>query len=153
MMLSRRPAFHAIPHTLCAAALLLGLAGCSSMQPSSTVTLTATLTGASEVPPTPSTGTGMAEAWLNKDTRELRWKVSFSGLTGPALAGHFHGPAAAGTNAGVVVPFVGNASPFEGSTTLTPEQAADLQAGKWYANVHTASHKGGEIRGQLTPKM
>jgi len=28
-------------------------------------------------------------------------------------------------------------------------QIADLNAGKWYFNVHTAAHKGGEIRGQL----
>jgi hypothetical protein len=25
----------------------------------------------------------------------------------------------------------------------------DLEAGKWYANVHTAANKGGEIRGQM----
>jgi hypothetical protein len=25
----------------------------------------------------------------------------------------------------------------------------DLEAGKWYANVHTEANKGGEIRGQM----
>ena len=83
----------------------------------------------------------------------LTWKLSYSGLTGPATAAHFHGPAVAGSNAGVVIPFASPASPIEGQATLTAAQAADLLAGKWYANVHTAANKGGEIRGQVTPKM
>ncbi|WP_394788185.1 CHRD domain-containing protein [Rhodoferax sp.] len=136
-----------------AAALALGVAGCGAMKPSNTVTLTASLAAGNEVPPTASTGSGTAEAWLNKDTNLLSWKVTFTGLTGPATAAHFHGPAVAGSNAGVVVPFTGTTSPLEGQATLTPAQAADLLAGKWYANVHTAANKGGEIRGQMTPKM
>jgi len=41
-------------------------------------------------------------------------------------------------------------SPAEGSATLTDAQAADLTAGKYYINVHTAANPGGEIRGQVT---
>ena len=71
-------------------------------------------------------------------------------MTGPVTAGHFHGPAAAGANAGVVVPFAGSlASPITGSATLTDPQIADLKAGKWYVNLHTAANPGGEIRGQV----
>ena len=135
------------------AILAMGIAGCNAMPPSNTVALTAQLSAANEVPPAASTGTGMAEASLNKETNVLTWKVTFSGLTGPATAGHFHGPAASGSNAGVVVPFAGTTSPLQGQATLTPAQAADLLAGKWYANVHTAANKGGEIRGQMAPKM
>ncbi len=136
-----------------ATALALGIAGCGMMTPSNTVTLSSQLGGSSEVPPAATGGTGMVEATLNKDTNVLTWKVTFSGLTGPATAAHFHGPAAAGANAGVVVPFTGTTSPMEGQATLTAAQAADLLAGKWYANVHTAANKGGEIRGQMMPKM
>ena len=77
--------------------------------------------------------------------------VTYSGLSGPVTAGHFHGPAAACANAGVVVPFTGSmASPIQGQAVLTEAQMADLVAGKWYANLHTAANPGGEIRGQVT---
>ena len=112
----------------------------------------ATLSGAAEVPPNSSTGSGKIEASLNQETRLLSWKLSYSGLTGPATAAHFHGPAMPGANAGVALPFPGAANPTEGSATLTPAQVADLVAGKWYANVHTAANPGGEIRGQVTAR-
>jgi CHRD domain len=50
----------------------------------------------------------------------------------------------------VLVPFSGDlASPIKGSATLTDAQISDLDAGKWYVNIHTAANKPGEIRGQL----
>jgi len=134
---------------LLAAALLA--AGCS-MNPMGTYapTFSARLTGTSEVPPNPSAGTGTLEARLNTDSRLLKWKVSYAGLSGPVTAAHFHGPAAPGTNAGVVVPFTGALeSPVTGEATLTSAQVTDLMAGKWYVNLHTAAHPGGEIRGQV----
>ena len=63
---------------------------------------------------------------------------------------HFHGPADKGVNAGVVVPFAPPiTSPYHGTATLTDAQIQDLEAGKWYVNVHTAANPGGEIRGQV----
>lgn len=111
----------------------------------------ATLDGKSEVPPTTSSGKGTADIDYDAATKKLTWKVTYSGLTGPATAGHFHGPAEAGKNAGVAVPISSIASsPAEGSATLTDAQAADLMAGKYYVNIHTAANPGGEIRGQVT---
>lgn len=112
-------------------------------------TFRATLSGAAEVPANASPATGTLEASFDKSTSVLKWRVMYSGLTGPATMAHFHGPALPGANAGVVVPFPSAASPAEGSTTLTPAQVADLMAGKWYANIHTAQYPGGEIRGQV----
>ena len=130
------------------------MAGCGMMQrqaPSSMVAFTTQLRAANEVPPKVSQGSGSVDAVLNKDTNLLRWKVNFAGLTGPATAAHFHGPAEVGANAGVVLPWPGPiVSPMEGSATLTPAQAADLMAGRWYANIHTAANPGGEVRGQMT---
>ena len=75
--------------------------------------------------------------------------MTYAGLSGPATAGHFHGPASMGQNAGVVMPFASAASPIEGQQTLTAAQVDDLMAGKWYVNIHTAANPGGEIRGQV----
>lgn len=107
----------------------------------------------SEVPPNASTATGTADIDYDPASKKLSWKVTYSGLTGPATAAHFHGPAEAGKNAGVAVPIPNiGTSPAEGSATLTDAQAADLEAGKWYFNVHTEKNKGGEIRGQVMKK-
>src|SRR6201986_3603260 len=111
----------------------------------------ATLDGKSEVPATTSTGTGTADIDYDPATKKLSWKLTYTGLSGPATAAHFHGPAAAGENAKVSVAIPGATStPAEGSATLTDAQAADLEAGKLYVNVHTAANPGGEIRGQVT---
>ncbi len=111
----------------------------------------ATLDGKSEVPPNASAGTGTADIDYDAATKKLSWKLTYSGLSGPATAAHFHGPAEPGKNAGVAVAIPGaTASPVEGSATLTDAQAADLMAGKYYINVHTAANPGGEIRGQVT---
>lgn len=113
----------------------------------------ATLAGKSEVPPVTTKGEGTLRATLNNDHTALKWKLKFSGLTGPVTGAHFHGPAAAGVNAGVVIPLTGAiTSPLSGEVKLTPAQAADLLAEKWYFNVHTAAHPNGEIRGQVMKK-
>ncbi len=134
-----------------AMAATLSLAACSAAMMGNTTAISAKLSSANEVPVNGSAGTGMLDASFNKDTNELTWTVSYSGMTGPVAAGHFHGPAMAGANAGVALGFSGSMdSPIKGSATLTPAQAADLLAGKWYVNLHTAANKGGEIRGQAT---
>jgi hypothetical protein len=111
----------------------------------------ADLNGPSENPPTTSKGVGAIEADYDTATKTLSWSGSYSGLTGPAVAAHFHGPAAMGANAGVMVPVDAKASPFKGSAALTDEQAKAFANGMIYFNVHTAENKGGEIRGQLAP--
>jgi hypothetical protein len=107
------------------------------------------LDGASEVPPKQVSGTGDLTARLDPATKVLTYTLTYQGLTGPAVAAHFHGPAAPGANAGVQVPIAPPASPAKGSVKLTDEQIADLKAGKWYVNVHTKANPGGEIRGQV----
>ena len=139
-------------------AILLGTAGllaaCGSVMQSSAqapMTLRATLSSAQEVPPNPSAGTGSATMTFNQASKQLTWNITYGGLTGPATMAHFHGPAAPGANAGVALPIgaAGMASPAAGSATLNDAQVADLLAGRWYINIHTAAHPGGEIRGQV----
>jgi hypothetical protein len=111
----------------------------------------ATLSGSQEVPPTQSAGKGDAAITFDSASKKLSWTVNYSGLSGPATAAHFHGPAEPGKNAGVAVPIPNQGkSPVTGSATLTDALAADLTAGKYYVNIHTAANPGGEIRGQVT---
>ena len=113
------------------------------------VNLKSTMNASSEVPPNSSSGNGTLTATYDTSSKKLSWKGSYSGLSGPATAAHFHS-GEAGKNGPLVVPITPATSPLEGSATLTDEQAADLMAGKWYVNVHTEANKGGEIRGQVT---
>jgi hypothetical protein len=119
-----------------------------------TIQYSADLSGKNEVPAVNTAGTGLVTATLDTQSRMLTWELTFWGLSGPAGAAHFHGPAEAGKNAGVAVGILkaGDALPAKGSATLTPEQMADLMAGRWYANVHTAANAPGEIRGQVMKK-
>jgi CHRD domain len=130
-------------------ALLVGIAGGTPAAQAEKVTLKADLKGTNEVPPNTSPATGMAEAMLDTETKLLSWKVTYADLTGPAMGAHFHGPTEPGKNAGIVLPFKTVQSPIEGTATLTDNQAADLLAGKWYANIHTGANPGGELRGQM----
>src|SRR3984885_15306697 len=110
----------------------------------------ATLDGKSEVPATTSTGTGTADIDYDPATKKLSWKLTYTRLSGAAKAAHFHGPAEPSTNAcaALAIP-AATSSPAEASAALTDWQATDLEAGKYYVNVHTESHPGGEIPGQV----
>jgi hypothetical protein len=98
---------------------------------------------------------GMAELTYDPATRVVTWTITYAGLSGPAMMGHFHGPAAKGENAAPQVWLTTKGAPadnpIKGQATLTPEQAKDFLAGKWYVNLHTQAHPGGEIRGQVIP--
>ncbi len=133
-----------------ALALAVSVVGGVSAARAEMVRMTANMNGASEVPPNDSKGSGRATIDFDTVTKKLTYTVTYNGLTGPATMGHIHGPAAPGANAGVVVPFKSAENPISGSATLTDAQAADLMAGHYYVNVHTAAHPGGEVRGQLT---
>ena len=141
-----------ISRTFLSSCVLL-LASCASLygDPNS-VKLSGQLTGMNQVPPNTSLGKGTVEATLNKETNELTWTVTYTGLSGPAVAGHFHGPAQAGANAGVALGFKGPLeSPIKGSATLSTAQSKDLLDGKWYVNLHTKVSPGGEVRAQVLP--
>jgi CHRD domain-containing protein len=135
---------------ICASAFLLFVAA----QPAraETVSYTATLKGADEVPPNDTKGTGMVDAKYDSATMKLSYTVTYSGLTGAATAAHFHGPAKPGANAGPIITLENLASPIKGEVKLTADQAKSLADGLWYLNIHTAAHPPGEIRGQLLKK-
>lgn len=129
-----------------AAALLLGLSPAAA----ETYTFLASLGGASEVPPNGSKATGSLTATYDTTTKKLTWTVTYSDLSGPPFAAHFHGPAGPGKEAPVEVPVPVGPSPMQGATTLTPAQEQDLLDGNIYFNIHTQANPKGEIRGQVS---
>lgn len=93
-------------------------------------------------------GTGSATITFDDGSNLLSWTLTYSGLSAPTTAAHFHGPALPNQNAGVQVN-IGTANPAVGNATLSAPQASDLLAGLWYINVHSSNFSGGEIRGQV----
>lgn len=108
------------------------------------------------------TGSGFGTLTLSGNTLQLE-NITFSGLSGTSQAAHIHGPAAVGVNAGVlyglggIATLGGTAGTINGSVNLAEgtggfsvaDQIQQLNTGKWYINVHTATFGGGEIRGQI----
>ena len=115
---------------------------------------TVTLSGAQEVPPNGSPGTGTGSVELNGAETLIAARLSWSGLTSNATAAHIHGPAGPGVNAAVLFGFSGVPGATAGSIptqvfAVTAAQVADLKAGQHYFNVHSGTFPGGEIRGQI----
>ena len=123
-----------------AAAVLVLLAGGAAQ--AEIIHFGATLAGA-------GAGHGELSAELETTEHTLAYRATYTGLSGPATAAHFHGPAAPGANGPPVVMVADPATPIGGSVRLTPAQQADLLAGRWYFNVHTQANPAGEIRGQV----
>jgi len=164
-----------------AVAMVVAIAACGSDDNTITgtkstaklVNFAATLTFGAEVPtpPTASTATGTFTATLDTGTNLFTWHVTFTGLTGNAVAGHVHGPATTAQSAGTTINFftapgatitsTATTGTGDGSMILTSATAVTstingdslkklLFAGLTYANIHTSANPGGEIRGQIT---
>ncbi len=116
----------------------------------------APMTGAQENPAVVTAATGSFDATYNPESKEFKITVRWQGLSGNATLMHIHGPAARGANIGVLQNFATLFTPtpagsFTTAFTIngTNQTEADLLAGKWYVNIHTAANGGGEIRGQI----
>ena len=80
---------------------------------------------------------------------KLKWKLTFSGLTGAATAAHIH-LGAMGKAGNVAIPLCAPCkSGVHGKATLSAALKKALKHHKLYVNVHTAKNPNGEIRGQL----
>lgn len=162
--------------------VLAALAAVATLAPATgraQVVYTATLSGAAEIPPNASAGTGTVEVSFDPATSTMTVSTSFTGLAWNVTVAHIHCcTAAPGTgNVGVATPtpsFPGfpsgvqagsysqsfdmaaagsyNAAFLNGFPTLADARAALLAAmgdGRAYFNLHTAGFPAGELRGNL----
>ena len=150
--------------------LVFGVAGCGGSSnptaPSDIKIFTVQLSALNEVPAVTnaeSTARGTAVITVNKATNAIDFNVSLNNFPAGSSVNiaHIHGPAAAGTNASIIVNTglaTGQVVLTNGSGTFSFQSvvapAATVQAilaapQNNYFNVHTSLNPGGAIRGQL----
>jgi hypothetical protein len=122
-----------------------------------TYTISGNASGAQEVPAVSTGANGTISGTYNARTNTLNYSISWTGLSGIASDAHFHGPAAAGVSAGVLVPITVTTNGVNGSAaaTITVNDAFEdaLLDGKVYYNIHTVANPNGEIRGQISTSL
>ena len=95
--------------------------------------------------------TGHVTGTFNTVTDKVTYRITYSGLSGPVIASHFHGPAAPGQSAPVMLPIPAPyKSGMHGTLTADAVTAKALLAGKTYVNLHTTKYPMGEARAQIS---
>ena len=118
------------------------------------VPLNAIVDGAQETPPVATAATGWMTATIDTTANTISYYMAYSGLSGAVTAAHFHGNAnytqgPAGVKVGITV----TASPMTGTVGYSQADEGAILSGRWYVNLHTGANPGGEIRGQLSPRV
>src|ERR1700732_4477072 len=108
------------------------------------ITFVGSLTGANEVPPVPSPGTGIATVVLDPTAQTIQINATFSGLTSNDTAAHIHCCAPLGTNAGVATTVPAFPGFPLGVTSGTYSQIFDLTQASFY-NPPFVTLEGGTI--------
>ena len=113
-------------------------------------TVKVTLSGDNEVPPVKTKATGSGAITVGAD-KTVSGKITTTGIDGTAA--HIH-DGAPGKNGPVIIPLNQSSNDWTvpAGAKLTDDQYMNFQAGNLYVNVHSAENKGGEIRGNLSPK-
>ncbi len=150
---------------------VLGFGGAYAQEEEETMPLESVLTGAQEVPPVESPGTGQFTMEFDAGFDQATYTLNVLGLESAITGAHLH-CAAAGENGPIVLPLdveaIGGEESAAQETTVTsddvtpPDQDAcdvpvnnlaslyaAILAGKVYANVHTDTNPEGELRGQI----
>src|SRR5262245_18989432 len=134
-MSAQRPRAGARRPVVYVSVLVLGVLSPGAAHAAAPQMVTATLSGAQQVPAIASPGTGLGTVLLNATEDQIIVNLTFSGLTTPAILGHIHGPATTSGNANVlfdfaaVVPNATAGSIPQQTFPITPAQVADLRAG------------------------
>ena len=108
------------------------------------------LTGDQEVPPVVSGAIGTGTIVI-KDDKTVSGSIKTTGIDG--IMAHIH-LAAPGKNGPPIITLTktaDNTGSVPAGSVLTDDQYRSFKDGNLYVNVHSAEHKGGEIRTQLKP--
>jgi hypothetical protein len=130
------------------------LAGGTSTQTATTMKFKAALSAAQVVPHLKGTMPGASGTFTATLTgTRLKWTLTYTHLTGPAVAAHIH-MGARGKNGIALVSLCGPPpckSPMRGTANAVTDDVGSLMAhGGAYVNVHTAKNEEGEIRGEIS---
>jgi len=109
------------------------------------------LSGDQHVPPVSTSASGNGTITVSPD-KSVSGSITISGMD--ATAAHIH-EGAAGKTGPVIIPLSKGSDDtwsVPAGAKLTDAQYKSYLAGDLYVNVHSAAHKGGEIRAQLSPK-
>jgi len=117
----------------------------------------AQLTGAEEVPPTGSPGTGFGTVRLDDVALTIDVDLTFNGLTAPSTAAHIHegdfaqlGPIEFPLSLGAALGQQSGTIPHQSFPLLEgDEDVEEFLAEGYYFNVHSSAFPDGEIRGQI----
>ncbi|MDB6092444.1 MAG: repeat containing protein [Verrucomicrobia bacterium] len=107
----------------------------------------ADLSPANEIPPTVSTGTGMADVYYDSNAHTLQVNITWSGLAAGTTAAHIHAPGTAATIASAV-PFNGTWGVATQSGTFTgfpTGVTAGTYTGAPYSLLSTANYTTGYV--------
>ena len=119
-----------------------------------TYILSGSASGSQEVPAVTTNASGTLNGSYNSSTNTLSYNITWTGLSGAASVAHFHGPAATGVSAGVLLPIAittaGTDGSAAGSVIVADSVETALLGGNVYYNVHTPANPDGEIRGQVS---
>jgi hypothetical protein len=108
------------------------------------------LTGDQEVPPVASTASGIGTIVV-KDDKTVSGSIKTSGIDGTMAHIHLAEPGKNGPPIITLTKTTDNTWSVPAGAALTDDQYKSFKAGNLYVNVHSAEHKGGEIRTQLKP--
>ena len=109
------------------------------------------LSGNQEVPPVSTSASGTGTITISPD-KSVSGNITVTGMEPTAV--HIH-EAPRGENGPVIITLTKSSDTtwsVPAGAKLTDAQYKSYLAGNLYVNVHSAAHKGGEIRAQLSPK-
>ena len=128
---------------------VVSLAACAGMGGMGGNSVRVNLTGAQEVPPVSTQGSGSGSFTIGEDG-SVSGSVTTMGV--PGFMAHLH-MAAKGENGPVILPLIKSGDTYSApaGAKLNAAQMSAFKAGNVYVNVHSPQNKGGEVRDQLQP--